>query len=99
MRTMRARVWASMSSPLNTGMIPEKLRPASSPEPLLIGAFGDPVPRIEQRLELRERRIDLLGHGALLGLLLDHLARDLLEVAQDGSRELDELDLALELGL
>ena len=56
------------------------------------------VPGCKQRLELREGRVNLPGHGALLGFFLDHLARELLEIAQHRRRVLDDLDLALELG-
>ena len=66
---------------------------------LLIGALGDAVPTAHQRLELRERGVNLPGHRALLRVLLDHRDRDLLQLAEDGHRELDELDLVLELGL
>src|SRR6185369_6304920 len=66
---------------------------------LVVHALGDLVPGSEQRLELRERRIHLLRHGALLGMVPDDIDRDLLEIAQHHRRELDELDLALELCL
>src|SRR5215470_20336841 len=63
------------------------------------GAFGDVVPRADERLELRERRVDFLRHRRLLGLLSNHFDRELLEIAQHGGGELKELDLALELRL
>src|SRR5262249_34524373 len=56
--------------------------PSSSRDELLVGAFGDMVPRAHQRLELRERRVDLLRHRRLLGCLLDDLGGDLPELAQ-----------------
>src|SRR5215471_18642269 len=66
---------------------------------LVVGALGDVIPRPHQRLELRERRVHLPGHGRLLRPLLDDLGRQLPEVAQHRRRELDDLDLALELRL
>src|SRR5262249_53889685 len=64
---------------------------------LMVGALSDVVPRTDERLELRERRVDLPSHGALLGFFPDDLGRELLEVAQHWRRELKDLDLALEL--
>src|SRR2546426_1417615 len=66
---------------------------------LVVSAFGDVVPGAHQRLELREGRVHLPGHGGLLGLLPDDLRRQLLEITQHRHRELDHLDLALELRL
>src|SRR5262249_24672476 len=66
---------------------------------LMVGAFGDVIPRAYQGLKLRERRVDLPGHRRLLGLFSDDFARQLLELAQRGRGELKDLDLALELGL
>ena len=53
---------------------------------LMVCAFRDVVPRADERLELRERRVDLSGHGALLGLFPDDVGRQLLEIAQHGCR-------------
>src|SRR5216683_6717917 len=66
---------------------------------LVVSAFGDVIPGTHQRLELREGRVDFPGHGSLLGFLPDDLGRQLLEIAQHRRRELDHLDLALELRL
>src|SRR6266436_2290346 len=66
---------------------------------LVVSAFGDVIPGTHQRLELREGRVDFPGHGSLLGFLPDDLGRQLLEIAQNRHRELDHLDLALELRL
>src|SRR3989304_7022709 len=73
--------------------------PSSHRDELMVGAFCDMVPGAHQRLELRERRVHLPGHGGLLGFLLDDLGRELLEIAQYRHRELEHLDLALELRL
>jgi hypothetical protein len=54
--------------------------PPSPRDELMVGAFRDVVPGAHQRLELREGRVHLPGHGGLLGLLLDHLGRQLLEI-------------------
>jgi len=62
---------------------------------LVVGAFGDKVPGAHERLELREGRVHLPGHGALLGLLLDDLGSQLLEFAQHRNRKLKQLDLPL----
>src|SRR4029077_18967954 len=40
--------------------------PSSSGHELMVGAFGDVVPGADQRLELREGCVHLLGHGGLL---------------------------------
>src|SRR5262245_58158799 len=72
----------------------------SDPSPrheIVVGALGDVVPRTDQRLELRERRLDLAGHRRSLGFLPKNLARQLPEIAQDRSREGQHLDLVLEL--
>src|SRR5262245_3425519 len=66
---------------------------------LLIGPFGHVIPGADQRLELRERRVDLSRHGRLLGFLSQNLALETAEVAQHGSRKLKHFDLALELSL
>src|SRR6266536_298650 len=71
--------------------------PSSHCHELMVGAFGHVVPRAHQRLELREGCVHLPGHGSLLGFFPDDLRRQLLEVAQHRHRELDHLDLALEL--
>src|SRR4029450_7323756 len=55
------------------------------------------IPGTDERLELRERRMDLPGHGSFLGFLPDDLGRKLLEIAQHRKRKLDHLDLTLEL--
>ena len=65
----------------------------------MIGAFGNLVPGAHQRLELRERRAHFPGHGSLLGFFSDDLGRQLLEIAQHRCRELENVDLALELCL
>src|SRR5262245_46542718 len=53
---------------------------SSSPrDELMVGAFGDVVPRADERLELRERGVDLLGDGSLLGFFPQDLGRKLLE--------------------
>src|SRR6266481_5147231 len=73
--------------------------PSSCPDELMVGALGDVVPGTHQRLELREGRVDLPGHGSLLGFLPGDLGRQLLEIAQHRHRKLEHLDLALELRL
>src|SRR6266498_2369773 len=73
--------------------------PSSHCHELMVGAFGDVVPRAHQRLELREGGVHLPGHGGLLGFFPDDLGRELLEIAQHRHRELEHLDLALELRL
>src|SRR5713226_1908638 len=73
--------------------------PTSHRHELMVGAFGDAVPRTHQRLELRERRVDLPGHGSLLGFFPDDLGCELLQIAQHGNGELEDLDLAFELHL
>src|SRR5262245_47731908 len=75
-------------------------RAASLPRhELMIGALGDVIPRADQRLELGVRGVDLPRHRRLLRLLPDHLTGQLPKVAQHRRRELDDLDLALELRL
>src|SRR5688572_18732818 len=64
---------------------------------LVIGALGDVVPGPDQKLELRERGVHLPGLGTLGRLVADHLRRQLLEVAQHGHRQLEDLDGTLEL--
>src|SRR5438876_2488241 len=66
---------------------------------LVVSAFGDVVPGAHQRLELCEGGMHLPGHGGLLGLLPDDLGCQLLEITQHRKRELEQLDLALELRL
>jgi hypothetical protein len=63
----------------------------------MVGAFRDVVPGANLRLELREGRVHPPGHGRLLGFLPDDLGRQLLELAQHRHRNLEHLDLALEL--
>src|SRR5215813_10085534 len=70
---------------------------SSSGHELMVGAFGHVVPRANQRLEFRERRVHLPRHLALLGFLPDDLGGELLEFAQHRRRKLDDLDLVLEL--
>jgi len=41
--------------------------PSSHRHELMVGAFGDVVPRAHQRLKLREGRVHLPGHGGLGG--------------------------------
>ena len=53
----------------------------------------------ELRVEFGVRGVHLPGHGGLLGFFPDDLGRQLLELAQHRYRELDHLDLPLELGL
>src|SRR2546427_3704775 len=66
---------------------------------LMVRAFGDVVPGAHQRLEFREGRVHLAGHGGFLGFFLGGLGRQLLEIAQHRHREREHLDLALELRL
>src|ERR1700675_4904554 len=73
--------------------------PSSSRHELMVSAFGDVVPGAHQRLELREGRVHLPGHGGLLGFLPDDLGRQLLEIAQHRHREREHLDRPLELRL
>src|SRR4030095_2012687 len=63
----------------------------------MVRAFRNVVPRPDQRLEFRERRVDLPCHGTLLGFFPDDFGRKLFEVPQHWRRELKDLDLALEL--
>src|SRR4030095_16816573 len=72
---------------------------ASPRHALIVGAPCDAVPGAHQRLELRERRVHLPGHGALLGFVPDDFGRQLLQVAQHGHRVLENFDLALEFRL
>src|SRR5215813_2960780 len=65
----------------------------------MIGALGHVIPWPHERLELREGRVHLLCLRALLGLLSNNLARQLLELAERCGRQLEKLDLALELRL
>src|SRR5215510_6957201 len=69
------------------------MMPPLAGDELMVGAFGDVVPRPHECLELRVRRVDFPGHRALLGLLLDGLAGKLLELAQHRGRVLNDLDL------
>src|SRR4029453_17677190 len=66
---------------------------------LLVGAFRDLGPARELRLESREGSVHGSCHRALLRFLFDDSGRQLLEVAQYRRRQLEYLDLALELGL
>src|SRR5215831_11481495 len=60
---------------------------------LVVGTFGDVVPRPHQRLELGERGVHLPGHRRLLGFLPGDLGRKPLQIAQHGDRDLSHLDL------
>src|SRR3972149_3800983 len=71
--------------------------PSSHRHELMIGAFRDAIPGAHQRLELREGRVHLPGHGGLLGFFPDDLGRELLEIPEYRRRELEHRDLALEL--
>src|SRR5262245_27819328 len=64
---------------------------------LMVGAFGDAIPRTYERLELRVGRVHLSGHRGSLRLFSDHLDRQLLEIPEQRPRVLEKLDLALEL--
>src|SRR5262245_28313510 len=66
---------------------------------LVVGAFGHVVPRPHQRLELRERRVDLPGHGRLLGFVPGDLGGQPLEIAEHRCRELEHFNFPLELHL
>src|SRR5215471_8353783 len=66
---------------------------------LMVGTLRDVIPGTHQRLELREGRVHLPRHGRLLGFFSDDLGRQLLEIAQHRCRQLENLDLALELCL
>src|SRR5262245_44491409 len=57
------------------------LRAFSSCDQLVVRALGDLVPRADQRLELREGRVDLPGHGTPLRLVPDDLDGELLQIA------------------
>src|SRR5262245_4260186 len=63
----------------------------------MVGTLGDVVPRCDQRLELRERGMHLPGHRALLGFLPEDLSRQLTQIAALLYRDLNVLDLPLEL--
>src|SRR5262249_1932633 len=73
--------------------------PPSHRHELMVGALGHVVPRTHQRLELPEGGVHLAGHGTLLRLLLEDLGGELLELAQDRYRELEDLYLPLVLCL
>src|SRR5437667_5132488 len=66
---------------------------------LMVGALGDPIPGAHQRLELREGRVHLPGHGSPLGFLSDNLGGELFEIAEHRHRKLENLDHTLELRL
>src|SRR6266508_296999 len=70
--------------------------PSSQRNELMVGAFGDVIPRPHQRLGLGEGGVHLPGDGGLLGFLLDDLRRELLESAERRRRELRDLELGLE---
>src|SRR5262245_37899060 len=71
----------------------------SASHKLVVGALGDAVPWVHQRLELREGGVNLSGHRCLLRFLPDNLCRELFEIAQHRRWKLEHLDLALELNL
>src|SRR5262245_16830749 len=70
---------------------------SSSCNELVVGAFGDAIPRTDERLELRIGGMDLPGHRRLLRLLPDHVSGDLLEIAEHRTRKREDLDFRLEL--
>src|SRR5262249_11634099 len=71
----------------------------SSRHELMVGALRDVIPRAHQRLEPRVRRVHLPGHRRSLGFFLDDVGRQFPELAQHWNRDLENLDLALELRL
>src|SRR5713101_7972277 len=99
--TMAAAATAASAPPAFTMNLHRSVVTLSSShrDELMVGAFGDVIPGAHQRLELRERRVHLPGHGGLLGFFPDDLGRQLLEIAQHRPRDLEHLDLALELHL
>src|SRR5207244_11514946 len=99
--TIAAAATAAIAPPAFTMPLRRSVvtQPCSDRDELMVGAFRDVVPGTHERLELRERRVHLPGHGGLRGLFPDDLGRQLLEIAQHGHREREQLDLALELCL
>src|SRR5207245_5704928 len=99
--TIAAAATAAIAPPAFTMNLRRSVvtQPSSDRDELMVGAFRDVVPGTHERLELRERRVHLPGHGGLLGFFPDDLGRQLLEIAQHRHRELEHLDLALELHL
>src|SRR5258705_12424328 len=98
---MAAAVAAATSPPafaMNRRRSVVTLSPSDRHE-LMVGAFGDVVPRAHEGLELRERRVHLPGHGRLFGFLLHNLGRELLEIAQHRHWELKDVDLPFEFAL
>src|SRR5690349_20646418 len=73
--------------------------PSSHRHELMVGAFGNAIPGAQRGLELREGRVHPPGHRGLLGFVPHDLGCQLFEIAQHRPRELDNLDLALELHL
>src|SRR5215467_9548868 len=71
--------------------------PSSYGDEVTVSAFGDVVPRTHLRLKLRERGMHLRRHRTSLGLFRDDLDGELSQVAEDGHRQLEHLDLALVL--
>ena len=59
------------------------------------GGLGDEAPVVELGLELVDRGVDLLRHWALLGLFLDDLVTQLLELLERGRGELEISTLLL----
>src|SRR5262245_53415707 len=51
----------------------------SAGDELMVGTLRHVVPRAHERLELRERSVNLPGHGALLRFVPDDLGRQLSE--------------------
>src|SRR5215813_8757594 len=87
--TMVAAVAAATTAPafaMNRRL--SVIESASPFHKLVVGAFGDVVPRTHQGLELLVRGVHPPGHGCLLRLLLHHFSRELLEVPQHRRREL-----------
>src|SRR5215813_601121 len=98
--TMAAAAVAATIPPAFAMNLRRSLTMASLPHhELPVGAFGHAIPRADYRLEPREGRVHLLGHGRLLGLLANDFHRELLELAKHGHGKLGHLDLALEVRL
>src|SRR5215510_9657490 len=72
---------------------------ASPSDQLMVRAFRNVIPRTDQRLELREGRMDLLRHRRLLRFFPDDVGGELLKLAEHRRRDLENVDLVLELCL
>src|SRR6266513_621940 len=96
--SMIAAVAAAATVPLALARNLRRLLMSRAHE-LMVGAFGDMIPGTHQRLELREGRVHLPGHRRLLRLFPDDVDGQLLQITQHRNRELQQLDLSLELGL